>query len=808
LGQALGSDYVTSLFEDAEGSMWVGTRDGLSQLSDVKFPVYSINEGIGDGTGHSVAASKNGGLWIGTGLGLCYFDGSTATNYTDESLIPSHYVKLCFEARSGEVYVEDGERNIDVITSGRLLARLTNSIWTSAIAEDSRSVLVAAGTGDSLFRIEDGKLNHYQYKDGVPRDYYWINDLFVAKDGAIWVASKNGIFRLQDGAVQHWTTTNGLASDNGLWVCQDMDGSMWVGLASGIARIKDGQIKNIKPENGLADSWICTILPDDRGWFWFSSTRGIFRTRRTALNDFADGMIARIECELFDDLSAIKSTGRTDQENSACKTLDGRIWFPCPWGVIMIDPAHIPTNRVAPKVHINRVLANGREFSPAENIFVPPGRGDLQFGFVGLSFISPEKIQFRYQLEGFDSDWVSSEGRHQAFYTNLKPGRYIFRVIAGNADGVWNETGDSLTVELRPRFQQTIGFYCICGGLGLALLVGVYFWRIRHLEFKQRELQASGRRLESEVWKRTAELAERTQSLEKEIEERKRMELEIERVHRVLLETSWQAGMAEVATSVLHNVGNVLNSVNVSATLVLAQMKQSKAPALGKVAALLSEHAANLAGFLTAHPQGRQLPNFLSLLAEQLAREQDNANVELESLRQNIEHIKHIVAMQQNYAKISGVRETVQATDLVEDAVRMIAGALARHEIELVREYADVPPIVVEKHKVLQILVNLISNAKYACDEVKRKGKQLKVMISETAGGVQISIKDNGIGILAENLTRIFGHGFTTREGGHGFGLHSGALAAKELGGSLTVHSDGLGHGATFTLTLPLHPPE
>jgi len=804
----LGSDYVTSLFEDAEGSLWVGTRDGLSQLSDVKFPVYSITEGIGDGTGHSVAASKHGGLWIGTSHGLCYFDGKISTNYTSESLLPNPYVKLCFEARNAEVYVEDGERNLSILANGRLLSRLTNSVWTSAIAEDAQSVLVAAGSGDCLFRMQDGKMNHYQYKDGAPPDYYWINNLFIANDGAIWVASKNGIFRLQDGAVQHWSTTNGLSSDNGLWVCQDVDGSIWVGLASGIARIKEGRVKSINPDNGLADSWIYAVVPDDQGWFWFSSNRGIFRILRTELNDFTDGKIAHLDCELFNGLNDVKSTGRTDQENSACKTLDGRIWFPCPWGVVMIDPAHIPTNRVAPPVHINRALANGKEFPLAANIIVPPGRGDLQFEFAGLSFIASERIQFRYQLDGFDNDWVNSEGRHQAFYTNLKPGRYTFRVTAANADGVWNETGDSLTVKLRPHFQQTMGFYSLCCGLGLALLVGIYLWRVRHLESRQRELQASGRRLETEVRNRTVELADRTRLLEKEIEERKRMELEIERVHHELLETSRQAGMAEVATSVLHNIGNVLNSVNVSATLIADQIKQSNVPDVGQVATLVNEHAADLANFLTAHPQGRQLPDYLTQLAAQLVQEQKNAVVELDLLRQNIEHIKDIVAMQQNYARISGVTETVKAADLVEDALRMNAGALARHEIKLVREYADLPPILVEKHKVLQILVNLIRNAKYACDEAERKDKQLKIKISLAAPGVSISVMDNGIGIPAENLTRIFSHGFTTRKGGHGFGLHSGALAAQELGGALTVLSQGPGQGATFTLTLPLHHPK
>jgi len=269
-----------------------------------------------------------------------------------------------------------------------------------------------------------------------------------------------------------------------------------------------------------------------------------------------------------------------------------------------------------------------------------------------------------------------------------------------------------------------------------------------------------------------------------------------------LLETSRQAGMAEVATNVLHNVGNVLNSVNVSTAMLMDNNRNSKIPYLGKVVTLLNEHAADLSEFMATDPKGKQLPGYLGQLAQLLAREQQNAKKELELLRQNIDHIKDIVAMQQSYATISGVTETIKVCDLVEDALRMNASTLARHAVEIVREYTDLPPVNIEKHKVLQILVNLIRNAEYACDDSGRKDKQMKIRLSKTDARIQIAVIDNGVGIPPENLTHIFNHGFTTRKGGHGFGLHSGALAAKELGGSLTAHSNGPGTGATFVLEL------
>jgi signal transduction histidine kinase len=208
---------------------------------------------------------------------------------------------------------------------------------------------------------------------------------------------------------------------------------------------------------------------------------------------------------------------------------------------------------------------------------------------------------------------------------------------------------------------------------------------------------------------------------------------------------------------------------------------------------------------MTADPKGQQIPGYLRRLYDHLAQEQQASVEELESLRKNIEHIKDIVNMQQNYAKMSGLTEVVKVADLVEDSLRMNAGALQRHEVQVVREYEEVPAINVEKHKVLQILVNLIRNAKYACDEGGAKEKRVEVRIVNGESGVKISVGDNGVGIPAENLMRIFNHGFTTRKTGHGFGLHSGALAAKEMGGTLAVHSAGPGQGAVFTLELPVN---
>jgi signal transduction histidine kinase len=286
---------------------------------------------------------------------------------------------------------------------------------------------------------------------------------------------------------------------------------------------------------------------------------------------------------------------------------------------------------------------------------------------------------------------------------------------------------------------------------------------------------------------------------------RARVERELAESNRRLMETSRHAGMAEVATSVLHNVGNVLNSVNVAATLIQDRLRRFRFSSFAKTVDLLAQHEPDLGTFLTTDPKGRQLPAFLKALSEHFHTEHTAVIEESVSLIQNVEHIKEIVAMQQNLAKLGGVVEPIPPVKLMEDALRIKAEALLRHRIEIVRDFADVPPVTVDRHKVLQILVNLLGNAKHAINHHAGPERRITVRIrTGSAGRICLEVQDTGEGIPAENLTRIFQYGFTTRKDGHGFGLHSGANAAREMGGSLTMHSAGRGQGATFTLELPM----
>jgi len=292
------------------------------------------------------------------------------------------------------------------------------------------------------------------------------------------------------------------------------------------------------------------------------------------------------------------------------------------------------------------------------------------------------------------------------------------------------------------------------------------------------------------------------EELEIRVEERTQ---ELKDTQSELLDTARQAGMAEIATNVLHNVGNVLNSVNISADLVTRKLRSSKALGLSKAMQLINEHPTDLGSFLTEDAKGKLLPGYLNQLVDAIALEQQGMTDELAQLTKSVDHIKDIVATQQSYAGANSLMEPLHISELLEDALRMNSGALTRHHVTVVKEYSEVPRVMGDKHRLLLILINLISNAKYAMSDLSNRPRQmtLGVKIVDDAT-LQVSVKDDGEGIPEENMTRIFAHGFTTRKEGHGFGLHSCALAAIEMNGHLTAHSDGPGKGAQFTLQIPL----
>jgi len=899
----LAEDYVSSLCEDREGSIWVGTRDGLTQLSDLKFPTASTIEGPLNSPVHGVCSSTNGGIWCATGAGVYNYKDHTVT------LLPATtnlnpYVKRVFEARNGDIYTLSGLREVHIYSHGKLIAHFPNSDWPTALTEDSQSVIVSVGA--QLYRVSPKGMTPFEFK-GAPPQFHWIRNLSTCADGSLLVASVDGLFKIHGDKIEHWSVGEGVADQDITCVIEDGEGTLWLGGSSGLTRIRNNKVSVI--HLSTPDPTINAIVADDFGNLWLSCSSGVIQADRRSLNDFADGHSQHFVSKLYDGVDALKTVDLTEVEAVGCKTPDGKVWFGGPLGAVQIDPLHIPFDPWPPPVRVQKVFVDGIPWSATNEI--RRGNGELAFQYTALSFIAPQKIRFRYKLEGYDTEWTDAGSQRSALYANLKPGQYRFHVEACNVDGVWNTEGASFAVELPPLFYQTLWFKMAAGVVFILVLLALYGWRTRHLREKEKALKAANDLLENRVRDRTKELVEgrnllrtlidhlpdsvfvkdtdgrviidnlthahylgfestaqsvgksdfecfprekaeefrqpeltlfetgkeynaeenltlkngeirwmRTTKvplrdahgkiiglagINRDITERKKWEAEMEALHSQLLETSRHAGMAEVATSVLHNVGNVLNSVNVSASIVDEQIRASNLDRLQKAIELLKENQPNLAEFFRPDGKGAKLVSYLDAIFEILQKERDTVQSEVEALSKNVEHIKKIVAMQQTYARVSGVIEAVNPVELMEDSLRLHEAAFQRHAVKVVREYADVPKIYVDRHKVIQILVNLLGNAKYACDSNEAGNRVVHVRVVEASGErIRMEVADNGMGIASENLTRIFSYGFTTRKNGHGFGLHSGALAAREMGGSLHAQSNGPGKGAAFALELPI----
>ncbi len=309
--------------------------------------------------------------------------------------------------------------------------------------------------------------------------------------------------------------------------------------------------------------------------------------------------------------------------------------------------------------------------------------------------------------------------------------------------------------------------------------------------------------LENEISERARieeELQKLNETLEEKVEERTK---ELQEINEKIGEISRSAGMAEVASGVLHNVGNVLNSVNVSASMIREQVRNSKSGNLKRVVEMLESNKDHIGEYITKDEKGSKIPEFLDLLSKQMESEKDDLYKELDELASSIDHIKNVISMQQSYAGSYGVREQVYIPDLVEDALKINMEGMVRNGIDIIKSYENIPLVYLDKHKAMQIVINLISNAKYALIDCPHE-KKLYVGVGRENENIRVEVKDTGVGISEEDMPHLFEYGFKKRRGGHGYGLHHSALVANELGGNITVDSEGLGKGACFRLYVPV----
>jgi ligand-binding sensor domain-containing protein/signal transduction histidine kinase len=817
----------TCLMEDADGGLWIGTTDGGlfrykgGEVQSVATSHRTIN---------CLAQDREGNIWVGTeGGGLDRLEPQPVVLEGTESGLPVEMVQSICEDTGGVIWA---------VTQNSVLVRRTGSQWTRVsggsgwpggkpmcVAADQTGGVWIGAEGHLLYCLRGGNYTAWHQADGLKGRY--VRSLLASKAGDVWIAEAGpeSLLRLRNGKIQNLKVPENAGvframtedRNGNIWVGTSKhvllkatgdevtdvaakiephpsairsllatpDGTLWLGYAGrGVGRYKNGHYTGFSTDEGMYDNFVSQIVADGRGWIWFGADHGIFKVREEDFDDVAEGRATEVRPVHYGESAGLPSL-QASFGNSPGTLLshDGRLWMPMMSALAVADPDKLREAGPPPPVLLRQVSVDGETEAmyggalpvptglalekPGATLRLPPNHHHVEFEFTALSFTAPENVRFRYRLEGFDDGWVDSKGSRVASYSRLPAGNYRFQVRACNGDGVWGQTSAAIGFSVAPFLWQKWWFRLGGAATFTALVLGI-----------ARLLEA--RRMRERV-------------------------LELER--RSELERSRMAGMAEVATSVLHNVGNVLNSVNISTTVIARKARDLRIDKVGKVSELLNAHAGDLANFMANDPKGRRVPEYLTDLSGHLERERDEILDEVRSLANGVEHIKNIVARQQSYARASGVQESFEAAEVVDDAIRIHSEAMENLQVKVLRDYEKLPPVTSDKHKILQIVINLIANAKHALTEGGVADKRLEVHVGKNGdGNVKISVTDNGVGIRPENLTQIFQYGFTTRKDGHGFGLHSGALAAKELGGSLTVQSEGPGKGATFTLEFPLEP--
>lgn len=815
---------VYSLYENDDNILWIGTfSGGISYMDrkDSKFEHYKHNpfdaKPLNNNSVISFLETSWGSVLVGTdGGGLNVFDRETHefTQYKhssdDPASLPSNVVLALHEDRQGSVWIgfynggitryDPGSESITHYRHDPEDPHSLRNDHVFAIHEgrDGEMWFGTNGGGVNLLDPESGRFERIAAgNDAVSV----IRALYEDSHGSLWVAmygsglaeidKKGGtvINHYVEWADDEWS--EGLASNVILAIHEDKKENLWLGTVAGGLHFFDRKKKRFTAysvDAGLPGSNVYGILEDDNGSLWLSTGAGLamFDPETEAVSTF--NVEHGIQSSEFNPLAYYR-----DRE--------GYMYFGGINGFNRFHPNRVTAEEAVPPVVLtdlkvfNQAVEIGEDsplkkhISLTDQIILPHSANVLTFDYVALNFNKNKGNQFAYMLEGFDSGWNYVGPRRSATYTNLNPGQYTFRVKAANIYGVWGETDQTLAVTIMPPFWQTSWFrvLVILGFLGT--LLGGIQWRLQSIRRQNREL-------EKKVARHTIDLVGKNKELSSTLDELKQARSE-------LVDKAHKAGMADLAANVLHNVGNILNSVNVSVAMIDDKLKRSKLLNLKQASRLLEKHAGDLENFILNDRRGKKLLNYFIKLEEPFSKEHEELGKQAARLTENMKLMIDVVSAQQSYSNAGRIIEYFALEDLVQDTLVLQAATIERHGLNLVTDYQPVEEVQVEKSKIIHILVNLFKNAKESMSDLDPGKRMISLKTFQDDDYVYLSIIDIGCGIPKEDLKKIFNHGYTTKSYGHGFGLHSCANYMNELGGGIRVESEGHGKGTSVTLSFP-----
>jgi ligand-binding sensor domain-containing protein/signal transduction histidine kinase len=505
--EGLPSDFVTALFTDHEGSLWVGTDGGgLAQVRDSGVQGFRARNGLAGDLTRSIVEDQQGNVWVAS-----WFSDSVSLFQTGRwvSVGKGHPllkegVRALLTDRNGVLWLAVASNRLVSFQQGQFkehpLKADPPTLPIFALGEDEQGRLWL-GRSDGLYLYGEGELINQTAALRLPTP--GVRIILPARAGGLWVGTESGLVRYYQGPVRRYDQRDGLPYPFVSGLYEDAEGVLWVGTrGGGLSRLKDGAFTTITMKQGLPADAVYQMLEDDQQNLWCGSSRGIFRVSRRELNLLADGKLSTLSSVAYGHAEGMQNSVHFGTHPSACRTRDGRLWFPTTNGVVMIAPERLRFNTIPPPVVIEQTLVDKQSMLPAlrdGEINAPPGRGEVEIHYAGLSYVAPELVNFRYRLEGYKPEWIEAGPRRTAYYTNLPPGSYTFRVLASNNDGVWNETGAVIRFKLRPHFYQTWWFYAACtlAVMGLGWLM--HRQRLRQMQVRHAAVMAERNRIARDI---------------------------------------------------------------------------------------------------------------------------------------------------------------------------------------------------------------------------------------------------------------------------------------------------------------------